>query len=247
MGPVATAGPILLQRCFLVTGTDTGIGKTTVACAIAAAAAARGSKVGVLKPFETGCIPDQRGVLTPLDAVALRYFSGCKESIDVICPYRFTDPLAPSIAAVRDGHDIQIDAIVKTIADFRRRYDLTLVEGAGGLLVPIWRDTTFADLARSADLPLLVVVGNRLGAINHAQLTMGWARAVGLESAGYIINTLQEENDLAAQTNADVLAELLGPPLGIMPWLGEIEQSEEDRRRLAEVGAHSLAISALMG
>ena len=237
----------MLQRCFLVTGTDTGIGKTTVSCAIAAAAAARGAKVGVLKPLETGCETDSRGILIPQDAINLRYFSGCEESIDTICPYRFTDPLAPSVAAVRDGHDIQVDAIVEMIADFRHRYDLTLVEGAGGLLVPIWQDTTFADLARDADLPLIVVVGNRLGAINHAQLTLGWARAVGLESAGYVVNTLQERNDLAAQTNVDVLAELLGPPLGILPWMNEVERCEKDRARLADVGAHALAISALMG
>ncbi len=237
----------MLQRSFLVTGTDTGVGKTTVACAIAAAAAVRGCSVGVLKPIETGCRPDARGVLIPEDAENLRYFSGCAESIDTICPYRFTDPLAPSVAAVRDGHDIQVEAIVDTIRDFRRRYDLTIVEGAGGLLVPIWKDTTFADLAEQAELPLLIVVGNRLGAINHAQLTAGWARAVGLETIGYVVNSLQSEPDLAARTNIDVLADLLGPPLGILPWLGQIERTAEDRARLAETGAHALAISALMG
>lgn len=247
MGPVSTAGPILLQRSILVTGTDTGVGKTTVACAIAAAAAMRGCSVGVLKPIETGCRPDPRGVLIPEDAENLRYFSGCEESIDTICPYRFTDPLAPSVAAVRDGHDIQVDAIVDTIRSFRRRYDLTIVEGAGGLLVPIWADTTFADLADQAELPLLIVVGNRLGAINHAQLTAGWARAVGLETLGYVVNSLQRDQDLAARTNIDVLADLLGPPIGILPWLGKIERTPEDRKRLAEAGAHALAISALMG
>jgi len=221
----------LLQRAFLVTGTDTGIGKTTVSCAIAAAAASRGCKVGVLKPIETGCRPDPRGVLIPEDAERLRYFSGCREPIDTICPYRFTDPLAPSIAAVRDGHEIRVDAIVET----------------GGLLVPIWGDTTFADLALEAKLPLLIVVGNRLGAINHAQLTAGWARAVGLETAGYVINTLSAEEDLATKTNVDVLAELLGPPLGILPWLGEIGRTAADRQRLADAGSHAVAISALMG
>lgn len=237
----------MLQRSFLVTGTDTGVGKTTVACAIAAAAATRGCRVGVLKPLETGCRPDPRGVLIPEDAENLRYFSGCRESIDTVCPYRFAEPLAPSIAAVRDGHDIEIDVIVDRIRDFRKRYDLTIVEGAGGLLVPIWQDTTFADLADLAELPLLIVVGNKLGAINHAQLTAGWARAVGLDSVGYVINTLQEESDLAARTNIDVLAELLGPPLGIMPWMGEIARTAEVRARLADAGAHSLAMSAVMG
>lgn len=237
----------MLQRSFLVTGTDTGVGKTTVSCAIAAAVAARGCQVGVLKPLETGCRPDPRGVLIPEDAENLRYFSGSRESIDTICPYRFTDPLAPSVAAVRDGHDIQIDTIVATIRDFRRRHDLTIVEGAGGLLVPIWEDTTFADLAEQAKLPLLIVVGNRLGAINHAQLTAGWARAIGLETIGYVINTLGPEEDLACRTNIDVLADLLGPPLGILPWMGSFGRTPEDRARFADIGAHALAISALMG
>jgi len=237
----------LLQRSFLVTGTDTGVGKTTVACAIAAAAAARGCRVGVLKPLETGCRPDPRGVLIPEDAENLRYFSGCRESIDAVCPYRFAEPLAPSVAALRDGHEIEVDAIVDRIKDFRRRFDLTIVEGAGGLLVPIWQDTTFADLADQAELPLLIVVGNKLGAINHAQLTAGWARAVGLETVGYVVNSLQEKDDLAARTNIDVLADLLGPPLGIMPWMGPITRTPEVRTKLAAAGAHSLAMSALMG
>jgi dethiobiotin synthetase len=186
-------------------------------------------------------------VLIPEDAESLRYFSGCRESIDAVCPYRFADPLAPSVAAVRDGHEIEVDAIVDRVKDFRRRFDLTIVEGAGGLLVPIWQDTTFADLADLAELPLLIVVGNKLGAINHAQLTAGWARAVGLETVGYVINSLQEEDDLAARTNIDVLANLLGPPLGIMPWLGPIARTPEDRARIAAAAAHSLAMSALMG
>lgn len=237
----------MLQRSFLVTGTDTGIGKTTVACAIAAAAAARGCRVGVLKPIETGCRADPRGILIPEDAENLRFFAGCRESIDAVSPYRFGEPLAPSVAAVRDGHDIDVEAIVEIIRDMRKRYDLTIVEGAGGLLVPIWQDTTFADLAEMANLPLLIVVGNKLGAINHAQLTAGWARAVGLETIGYVVNSLTGEPDLAAQTNIDVLADLLGPPLGIFPWMGPLARTPEDRVRLAEAGAHSLALSALMG
>lgn len=237
----------MLQRSFLVTGTDTGVGKTTVACAIAAAASARGCRVGVLKPLETGCRSDPRGVLIPEDAENLRYFAGCRESIDTICPYRFREPLAPSIAAVRDGHEIDVEAIADSIRSMRKRYDLTIVEGAGGLLVPIWQDTTFADLAEMAELPLLIVVGNKLGAINHAQLTAGWARAVGLETVGYVVNSLTAEPDLAAQTNIDVLADLLGPPLGIMPWMGAIARTSEHRTRLGEAGAHALALSALMG
>ncbi len=237
----------MLQRCFFVTGTDTGVGKTTVASALAAATTARGCRVGVFKPIETGCRPDARGVLVPEDANQLKFFASSRETIDTICPYRFEEPLAPSVAAIRDGHEIDVGALVRTVRDLKQRYDLTLVEGAGGLLVPIWGDTTFADLAAQAEIPLLIVVGNRLGAINHAQLTAGWARAVGLETAGYIVNTLSPNQDLAAATNIDVLANLLGPPLGILPWLGEIHCTDDDRRRLAEAAFSSIAISALIG
>ena len=238
----------MLQRCFFVTGTDTGVGKTTVTCALAAATTARGCRVGVLKPIETGCRPDARGVLVPEDAetpevLRLRRPSPSTQFVRIASP----TPWRPVSQRVAMGTKSTSPAWCARFASSARLHDLTLIEGAGGLLVPIWGDTTFADLATQAEIPLLIVVGNRLGAINHAQLTAGWARAIGLETAGYIINTLSPDEDLAARTNVDVLADLLGPPLGIFPWLGEIACTDSDRRRLAEAAFSSIAISALIG
>jgi len=232
-------------RALFVTGTDTGIGKSTVACAIAAALAAAGTRVGVVKPFETGCREGPDGNLVPADALRLRYFSGCREPLDVICPYRARAPLAPSVALAAEGREIDLEGLHRTICGIVGRHQVTLIEGAGGLLVPVRGSLTFADLARDREWPVLVVVGNRLGALNHAQLTLRWARENGLRVAGYVVNTLSPEADVAAETNARTLAELLGPALGILPWLGPVARTEADRARLARAGRDRIDLSVL--
>lgn len=235
----------MTSRAYLVTGTDTGIGKTTVTCSASAALAARDLRVGVVKPVETGCEPDVSGSLSPADAIRLKFFSGCREPLETICPYRFLAPLAPGAAAKREGRTIDVASLGETAAGVIARHDVTFVEGAGGLLVPVRGRLTFADLARDWQLPLLVVIGNRLGAVNHAQLTIAHARAVGLRVAGYVVNTLAAERDLAMETNADLLAELLGPSLGTMPWLGPVECTAADRSRLAAVAEAALNLDAI--
>ncbi len=236
-----------MDRSFLITGTDTGIGKTTVGCAIAAGLAARGLRVGVSKPVETGCAEGVAGELVPSDAVRLRYFAASTEALDTICPYRFRAPLAPFVAARREGRSVDLVLLEEIIAGCCSRHDVTLVEGAGGLLVPLTGRKTFADLAAQCGLPLLVVVGNRLGALNHAQLTIDWARRGGLEVAGYVVNALSDGSDAATESNAESLRELLGPPLGELPWLGPIECREADRRRLAQMASERLDLGALSG
>jgi dethiobiotin synthetase len=219
---------------LFVTGTDTGVGKTTVACALAAALARRGHRVGVLKPVETGCDEEAGGVPVPADALRLRFFSGTEQEIEAICPRRFRSPVAPAVAARLEGAEIDPSLLADGVRRIVERHDVTLVEGAGGLLVPISGTFTFADLAHRCALPVLVVVGNRLGALNHALLTVRWADKAGLEIAGYVVNALGPDEDLAARTNVETLAELLGPPIAVFPWLGQIEPTEGDRTRLAE-------------
>jgi dethiobiotin synthetase len=235
------------NHAFFITGTDTGIGKTTVACALAAALSERGLKVGVAKPCETGCAPDPDGNLVPADAERLRYFSGCSEPLDLICPCRCREPLAPSIALRREGRSIDLAALGATVCGVIARHDVTLVEGAGGLLVPVIGSVTFADLAREWRTPVVVVVGNRLGALNHAQLTIGWARSAGLSVTGYVVNALSPADNTACRTNVDALIELLGPSLGVIPWLGSVQCSHADRTRLAAAARLNLDLSGLMG
>lgn len=233
------------RKPFLITGTDTGIGKTTVACGIAAALAYQGFRIAVAKPFETGCDLARDGSLVAADALRLRYFSGCSELPEVICPYRFRLPLAPSVAERREGLVIDLAAVMRTLDELTRRYEMTLIEGAGGLLVPVVGRTTFADLARAWSARLIVIVGNRLGALNHAQLTIRCAQTLGLTITGYIVNTLSPIRDEAAASNAEVLAELLGPPLGVFPWMGPIACTAADRRRLAETAERTIDLAAL--
>lgn len=235
-----------MARSLLVTGTDTGIGKTTLASAIAAAIRRRGRDVGVIKPVETGCQPDLDGVLVPADALQLRWAAERDDPLDRVCPYRLRAALAPSVAARREGVKLDLAELADRVRTTIAGCELALVEGAGGLLVPLTDSATFADLARVCDLRLLVVVGNRLGAINHARLTLDWARAAGLEIAGYVVNTLQPEPDLATETNIAVLRELCGPSLGVFPFVGPITRSESDRTRLADAAERTINLDALL-
>jgi len=204
---------------FLVSGTDTGVGKTTVGCGLAAAFRMRGMRVGVMKPAETGCVAHD-GELTALDAVALRAAAESNDAIGLVCPYRYVTPLAPAAAAIVEGLEppalTRIAAIYERLAADR---DVMLVEGAGGLAVPItWREN-YADLALALDLELIVVVGNRLGCINATVLSLAYAAQRGVRIKGYILNDLESEYSPAAQTNARSLESLLpGQCLGVMKY-----------------------------
>lgn len=231
---------------LLVTGTDTAIGKTTVACGIAAALHARGARVGVLKPAETGCPRGAGDTLVPQDATLLRYFSHTDAPLERICPMRFAEPLAPLVAARRCERPVDVAVLEHAWHATTAANDVTLVEGAGGLLVPLAEGVNFADLAHAWRLPLLVVVGNRLGAINHALLTVRHARMLGLNVLGYVVNTLARENDVASETNVAMLAELLGPPLGVIPHLPPLSVDADLRRRLAAEFAAAVDLDALL-
>ncbi len=211
-----------------ITGTDTGVGKTFVAAALAALLRGRGYRIGVMKPAETGC-PERDGKLIPEDAVRLRDAAGSAEPIEKICPYRLPEPLAPSLAAERAGVRIDIEHLLALYRELSTNCDLTLVEGAGGLMVPLLASFTYADLARVMKLPLLVVAANRLGAINHLLLTLEHASCKGLTVLGYILNCVSGESSLAAATNRAVLANLTGVPcLGELPFAaGEPTLSRE--------------------
>lgn len=233
-------------KSLFVTGTDTGIGKTTVSCLLAASLRARDLRVGVFKPAETGCNdPLTNPTGGPQDVRRLRFFANC-EPHDRLCPYVLDEPLAPLVAARRQGIRIDLDHIRECYRQIAAAHDITLVEGAGGLLVPLAEGTSFADLAKHLDCAVVVVVGNRLGAINHALLTIRHARSLGLHVLGYVINHLQPGSDLAATTNVDVLAELLGTPLGIVPFLADLDLSETTRAAFASQGPRVLDLQALL-
>lgn len=232
----------LMGKGIFITGTDTGVGKTLVACGLAALLKELGYRVGVMKLAETGCA-EKDGVLFPQDAFYLKEASGCEAPLEKICPYRLKEPLAPSVAAERSGVKIDIDLIERLYGELRSKHDITIVEGAGGLLVPVLPHYTYADLARVLKLPLLVVAANRLGAINHLLLTLEHASCRGLLILGYILNQLESVPSLSAETNAAVLHSLTSVPcLGEIPY---IEDLEDKRSSLADLFEERLDLRLL--
>ena len=231
----------------MITGTDTGVGKTLVACGLAACLTAGGRTVGVLKPVETGC-KMRGGQLHPEDAAQLAHFAGSGAPVDELCPYRFAPPLAPSVAADQAGVSIRPERIVSLFQRISHQHDTVLVEGAGGLLVPLVDRYTFADLARDLDIPLLVVVGSKLGALNHTLLTLSYARSHSLPLKGYIMNHLMPSQDPATRTNSETLARLTDVPcLGSIPHLSLGADSEEVRRILLRVFNRQVDLDQILG
>jgi len=208
---------------IFITGTDTGVGKTLVACGLAALLRDSGYRVGVMKPAETGC-EERDGNPFPQDAYLLKEVSGCSEPVEKICPYRLKEPLTPSMAAEREGVKVDISLLEKIYGEISSNYDITLVEGAGGLFAPILPSYTYADLAKLLKLPLLVVAANRLGVINHLLLTLEHASCRGLRVLGYVFNRLDAQPSLAADTNREALLSLTAVPyLGEIPYIEDLE------------------------
>ena len=213
----------LMGQGIFITGTDTGVGKTFFACCLAEFLKESGHEVGVMKPAETGCAQGN-GKLMPQDALALKGASGCQVPLEEICPYRFREPLAPSVAASREGITIDIDRLLSIYSEISSSHDITIVEGAGGLLVPLLPSYTFADLALVLKLPVIVVAANRLGVINHLLLTLEHAACRGLRVLGYILNQIENDLSVAAQTNREALSMLTG-----VSCAGELPYFERSR------------------
>lgn len=204
------------MKGILVTGTDTGIGKTYVGTALAKALKKMGHNVGVFKPVETGV----SGV--PQDALNLKESADCCEAVDVVCPYPFADPVAPLEASRREGRPIEFSVLEKTYRYIAEKHDVAVVESAGGLMVPISNEGTFADLALRLDLSVLIVVGLRLGAVNHALLTLEAAKQKGLKILGFVLNDYQADDSPGALSVEAVLREFSNAPiLGTIPHDGD--------------------------
>lgn len=216
-----------------ITGTDTGVGKTAVAATIIRALRKRGMKVGAMKPIETGCFL-RDGILFPADGAVLREAAGMHEPLEIVAPLRCELPLAPLVASEIEGRRLDLNAVRDAYASLSRSYEFMVVEGAGGLLVPVLRqengskgrgsaDTSFyfiIDLIKEMDLPVVVVAGPALGTLNHTLLTVEHALREGLRVAGVVINHARPPaNTHAEKTNPDVLREICPFPfVEVMPY-----------------------------
>jgi dethiobiotin synthetase len=212
-----------MGKGVFVTGTDTEVGKTIVTASLVSLLINDGFDVGVMKPIETGC-PKKNGKLVPRDATFLKLVSDSKDGLSLINPYRFSKPLAPLIAAEIDHKAIKIGKISLAYEKLREKHDITFVEGAGGLLVPLTGKFTNVDLILKLALPIIVVVGSKLGAVNHTLLTLNWARENGIKVIGLVINQPNRGpspgKNLAEKTNPILIRSLAGVPiLGEVPYI----------------------------
>ena len=210
---------------IFVTGTDTGVGKTIVAATLARLLRMKGVSVGVMKPVTSGC-REVNGKLVSDDALLLCQAAGIPFSEDV-APYCLREALAPAEAARIDGVRIDFSAIKASYDRLASIYQYVIVEGAGGLMVPLSGGLLVADLARELALPLLVVARPRLGTINHTVLTCFAAQQMGLQVAGVIVNGMPEHPGLAEQGAPHQIGSLCGASvLGIWPQRNEIDEME---------------------
>ena len=215
-----------MGRGLFIAGTDTGVGKTFIAGGLASLYLKRGVHVGVMKPVESGCERLSNG-LHPHDALFLKEMSLSTDDLDRIVPYRLEHPLTPSVAAELEGVVIDLDAIKEVYQQLASQHDLMLVEGAGGLLAPLYKNSTSVDLIRLLDIPLIVVARNSLGTINHTLLTVEHARHSGLTVMGIILNCCSPDPDISAETNHQVIRQLSGLPLlGEVPFCHHPERSD---------------------
>ena len=198
---------------IFVTGTDTGVGKTVVAAGLAAALRRSGYDVGVMKPIATGGVRRREGLVSE-DAEFLAHVADVPEPLHIISPVVLAEPLAPTVAARRAGLAIDLDAVWSAFQEIVAAHDVVVVEGIGGLMVPILENYRLVDLAAEFGLPLIVVARPDLGTLNHTILTVEAAQARGLRVAGLIVNGLDANTaGVAEETNPAELARETGVPV----------------------------------
>jgi len=211
------------MKGYFITGTDTGVGKTVATALLAALYRRWGVDVGVMKPVETGVDP-LRGPGAASDARFLLEASASGDALEEISPCRFKTPASPYYAARVEGRAVEPGRLVAAFRNLSVRHEVMLVEGVGGLAVPVAPGFQVVDLAAAFGLPLIVVARTRLGTLNHTLLTLQAARAAGLDVAGVLYNPLGPgPADAVERANPAIAAEFSEVPiLGEMPFLGQV-------------------------
>ena len=224
----------MTPRGFFVTGTDTGVGKTIVAAALTRALVARGLRVAVMKPIASGSDPTPEGPRNS-DALALMAAANVQAPYEAVNPYCFLPPVSPHIAASDSGTVIDLALLRRRFEALASAADCVIVEGAGGWLAPIGARAGKAEVAGALGLPVLLVVGLRLGCLNHALLTRESMAARDVPFAGWLANAIDPGFERAAENLATLTSRLGGPPLARIPLLapaGELPDLSEAAGKL---------------
>ena len=203
-----------MRNGIFITGTDTDVGKTIIAVGIAYALKTRNVNVGVMKPIASG---------SRSDAQLLKNAARVDEPIDLINPVYFGLPLAPSVASNIESREPDLQKIHTAFEYLSQQHDFLVVEGIGGIAVPIQKDKLVADLAKRIDYPILIVGRSYLGTINHIMLTVTFAKSFGLEICGIVLNTDKNvQRDISVLTNPTEIERLTG-----LPILGEVPFNQD--------------------
>jgi dethiobiotin synthetase len=202
---------------YFVTGTDTGVGKTLISCALLHAFAAQDKRVVGMKPIAAGCNADEQNE----DVLQLRAASNMVVGYGQINPYLFLQAVAPHIAAQRAGVVIKFSRIIESYQELAAQADVVIVEGVGGFLVPLNANQNGADLVLELGLPIILVVGIRLGCLNHALLTVGAITTRGLTLAGWVANIVEADMPMCDENIAALKQRIDAPLFGVVPYMAQ--------------------------
>jgi dethiobiotin synthetase len=236
-----------MKAGIFITGTDTDVGKTVISAGLALVLRGRGMKVGVMKPVATGCYGGEERLVSP-DAVFLLEAAE-NEYPALTSPSRFRNPLSPNVAAMLEKKEVDIPDILKSYRELQKHYDFIIVEGVGGLMVPLKKDYYVANLIRDMGLPIVIVSYAGLGAINHTLLTVDAATIRGLEVRGIIFNRVSVSNySMAELTNPKVIHDLSGVPiLGSLPNIDGLNMDACQFGRLKEIFQERIRLDKILG
>jgi dethiobiotin synthetase len=231
-----------------ITGTDTGVGKTVIAAGLTGILRQAGVKASYFKPVQSGGIKRHGKVLSP-DLTFVQAVVGLEEDDLLLNPVCLEPPLAPSVAAEVSGRPIDLNHILEVYRRLGDSYDFLVVEGAGGLYVPlIGTEFLIADLIKLLELPVIIVARAGLGTINHTALTVKAAEAFDLQVQGVIINfSSKPKNTLAEKSNPAIIERLTGKPiLGIIPYIHGLDELNGDPSHLVETVGKSIDIERFL-
>jgi dethiobiotin synthetase len=211
-----------MAHSYFVTGTDTGVGKTLVSSALVYQFARQGLRAVGMKPVASGCVR-VNGQWVNEDVSQLLAVSNLDVSTVEINPYAFEPAIAPHVAAAQAGVHISLDVIAQAFDRLSAQADVVIVEGAGGFYVPLDDRYTMADLAKRLDIPVILVVGIRLGCINHALLSVDAIKASGLPLAGWVANQVAPDVPVLHENIDSLRQRIHAPCLAVIPWQAEAD------------------------
>ncbi|HEY9103621.1 dethiobiotin synthase [Chitinimonas sp.] len=224
-----------MSTAYFITGTDTEVGKTYATVALLRAAVACGHRAVGMKPLASGCVRNADGGLDNEDVLAHAAAGNVTVARELANPYAFLPPISPHLAAREAGVTVEFARIQQSYEQLSTLADLVLVEGAGGWLAPVDEQRSMADLAQFLGLPVVLVVGMRLGCLNHALLTVEAIKARGIRLAGWLANCIDPQMRAREDNLAYLAQHIAAPLLGVIPYSGADQKAESNQEQMLDI------------